>query len=95
MEHKLCDCPNDIPASAASTASKKASSDLLPPRPNRAASASEPHFKIGGKTSPGRFSRHFLNLSHNLGREDDERTRSEAVPEADRPPRPPKGVRIC
>ena len=28
----------------------------------------EPHFKIGGRTSPGRFSRHFYNL---YGKEDE------------------------
>ena len=50
MEHKLCGCPNDIPV-------KKVLE--LPPRPNR---ITEPHFKIGGRTSPGRFSRHFYNL---------------------------------
>ena len=32
----------------------------------------EPHFKIGGKTSPGRFSRHFYNLyPNNTGKEDE------------------------
>lgn len=50
MDRKLCDCPNDLPV--------KVLSDL-PPRPNR---MTEPHFKIGGKTSPGRFSRHFYQM---------------------------------
>ena len=56
MEHKLCGCPNDIPTKRVLD---------LPPRPSR---ISEPHFKIGGRTSPGRFSRHFYNL---YGKEDE------------------------
>ena len=62
MEHKLCGCPNDIPPS------KKVLE--LPPRPNRMSEG--PHFKIGGKTSPGRFSRHFYNLYPNA--KEDERS---------------------
>ena len=56
MDRKLCSCPNDLPNRS------------LPPRPGR---TSEPHFKIGGKTSPGRFSRHFYNLFPNSGKEDE------------------------
>ena len=67
MEHKLCGCPNDIP-------SKKVLE--LPPRPNRMSEG--PHFKIGGKTSPGRFSRHFYNLYP--GKEDERSDRTCSVP---------------
>lgn len=66
MEHKLCGCPNDIPPS------KKVLAEL-PPRPLR---MSEPHFKIGGKTSPGRFSRHFYNQYPNSGKEDERSDRN-------------------
>ena len=70
MEHKLCGCPNDIPS--------KKILERLPPRPNR---MSEPHFKIGGKTSPGRFSRHFYNLYPNSTAKEDERSdRTYSVP---------------
>ena len=70
MEHKLCGCPNDIPS--------KKILERLPPRPNR---MSEPHFKIGGKTSPGRFSRHFYNLYPNsTGKEDERSDRTYSVP---------------
>ena len=74
MEHKLCGCPNDIP-------SKPKVLESLPPRPSR---MSEPHFKIGEKTSPGRFSRHFYNLYPNshTGREDErsDSSTSQSVP---------------
>lgn len=69
MEHKLCGCPNDVPSS------KKVLAEL-PPRPNR---MTEPHFKIGGKTSPGRFSRHFYNMYPNSLKED-ERSDRNSVP---------------
>ena len=67
MDRKLCACPNDLP------------NRNLPPRPGR---MSEPHFKIGGKTSPGRFSRHFYNLfPNNTGREDERSdTRNYSMP---------------
>lgn len=72
MERKLCSCPNDLPASA--TPSGVSFSRNLPPRPGR---SSEPHFKIGGKTSPGRFSRHFFNMFPNSsGMREDERSDS-------------------
>ena len=71
MEHKLCGCPNDVPSS------KKVLAEL-PPRPNR---MTEPHFKIGGKTSPGRFSRHFYNMYPNSLKDDERSDRnSSSVP---------------